>query len=105
MLNGESEGILRRRNPRATERSVRPRDASNHSDAPRRPVAPQARACAEGGSPPTNRRENPEPTPPRETGSYRSSSSTTNVPGIIGGRGRGRSAVGAGAGPNSAVTV
>ena len=40
-----------------------------------------------------------------QAGGYRSSSITTNVPGIIGGRGRGRSAVGAGAGPNSAVTV
>jgi len=33
------------------------------------------------------------------------STSSLNVPGTMGGRGRGMSAVGAGAGPNSAVTV
>jgi hypothetical protein len=36
---------------------------------------------------------------------YGSTTSNVKVPGTIGGRGRGRSAVGAGIGPYSAVTV
>ncbi len=42
---------------------------------------------------------------PRSPAIYGSSTSTTKDPGIIGGRGRGLSAVGAGAAPKSAVTV